>query len=318
MSQVGFRITFKWPKPVVSGFSDFFFLSSDSPLVDWTNKTLVSIWKGYQFSGENRWCYDGFYFISPSSYFPNGKDVFNLNPAAYTPSLFIKTGGSRAADDLGIAMLDVISGQYVPDGYIPSYAKSLVLAKDYNIKSGYFDDRFNTDIASAYSVGYQKFGIEAFQNVCTKYSEFLYKRSNTNYYAVTDGTHTGKMLQDYWQPSGNKGTHCALNHQAAVILYLYKTGDPKYMAAADQLLMGIKITRDKWIRSDGDLNYAFLSNGHFGMKDYPYLTYNDLYLLQGYLRSYNREDPDITKLMDSKRAWMDKNKITQYYGYTEK
>ncbi len=316
---MGFRITFSWPKLSNAKYSDFFFLSSEEALIDWNNKILSYIWTGYQFSGKDRWCYDGYYFPSPSTYYPSGKNIYNLNPASYTPSRLIQTGGSRAADDLGIAMIDIISRNYVPDGYIPSYAKSKWLSKDYNIGPSYFDDRFNTDLAMAYFVAYQKFGIEKFKEIYLKYADFLVKYANQKFYTVSDKSRTGKMLQDYSYPAGNKGTHCALNHQLAVILFLYKTGDPEHEKTADQLLMGIKITRDHWIKKDGDLNYAFLSNGRYGMKDYPYMTYNDLYLLQDVLAAYQGgRDPDLQILMDSKRNWMEKNGITIYYGRNTK
>jgi len=314
--ETGVRILFSWSKPQTAKYTDFFMLSSQERLIDWENPTISRIWKGYQFCEEGRWCYSGFFFPSPSTYEPSGKNIYNLNPAAYTPSHFIQTGGSRAADDLGIAMMDIMSNNYGSTPYIPSYAKSKWLFNDYNLAGGYFDDRFNTDIAMAYFVAYQKFGIEKFKEIYLRYGDFLVQYAAKYRYPVKGNGRTGLMLQDYWHPSGNKGTHCALNHQLAVILFLYKTGEGKYKKTAEDLLWGIKITRDGWIKKDGDLHYAFLSNGKFGMKDYPYLTYNDLYRLQTWLTAYyGKEDPDLKFLMDIKEKWMKSQEIDQYLGY---
>ena len=88
-------------------------------------------------------------------------------------------------------------------------------------------------------------------------------------------------------------------------------GDGAYKLA-ERMLQAVRDTAENWIRSDGDLHYARLPDGSYGRDDYPYLTYNDLYLLQTYLEGKGRAVPELQRLMDAKRAWMDANGITGY------
>ena len=78
------------------------------------------------------------------------------------------------------------------------------------------------------------------------------------------------------------------------------------------MLQAVRDTADSWIRSDGNLHYGRYPGGVYQDTDYPYLTYNDLYLLREYLAEQGKTVPELQKLMDSKRAWMDRNGVTGY------
>lgn len=65
--------------------------------------------------------------------------------------------------------------------------------------------------------------------------------------------------------------------------------------------------------ANGDLHYAVFSNGSYGLQDYPYLTYNDLFELQALLKEAGREPSAVLELlMQSKRRWMDANGVSGY------
>jgi hypothetical protein len=50
-----------------------------------------------------------------------------------------------------------------------------------------------------------------------------------------------------------------------------------------------------------------------GLIDYPFLTYNDLYVVQLKLMKIKGErDPELELLMAAKKAWMDANHISGY------
>ena len=51
------------------------------------------------------------------------------------------------------------------------------------------------------------------------------------------------------------------------------------------MLQGVKNTRDGWIKNDNNLEYAYFPDGSYGLVEYPFLTYNDLFDFQN---SYSR------------------------------
>ncbi|XOS93740.1 hypothetical protein ACLMAB_10050 [Brevibacillus laterosporus] len=57
---------------------------------------------------------------------------------------------------------------------------------------------------------------------------------------------------------------------------------------------------------DSNLHYAYMPDGTMGLKDYPYLTYNDLVVVQRVLLIIQGwEDPDLAYLMQMKNnGWM--------------
>jgi hypothetical protein len=79
------------------------------------------------------------------------------------------------------------------------------------------------------------------------------------------------------------------------------------------MINGVKITRDRWIMPDGNLEYAYMPDGSMGLVDYDYLTYNDLLNVQEDLvRIKGQGDQDLQILMESKRLWMDRNNVSGY------
>lgn len=298
-------------------YADMFRLTSPEQLIDWQNEVMQSIWKGYDLTHDNRFCMDGYYYVTPENYLPSGKDYYWRNPSAYISCKFITTGGSRAAEDLGISMLDMLSQNINKAGYFDSLPVSLWLNKDYDIRGGFFDTRFNCDIFEAYLIAYQKFGIPEFLKYAVDFGGFFASHAENSHFSFVRYDFEGWLVEDYAHPEGNKPSHVSLNHQVREIILLYRlseaTNEKGWADLAFRLLEGIRFTADDWIREDSNLNYAHLPDGSYGLADYPYLTYNDLYDLRRVLRAQTgKNDEYIQRLMDAKQLWMDKNGITGY------
>ena len=307
------QVTISWPTFLRknNGLRYWWVFASDQELIDWSNPTLSFIWSGYSFTDELRWCGDGLYQEAPADYQPGGKGVFFLNPATYIPARFILTGGSRAADGIGVIMLDIVRRKYNEEGYIPVSTSSGWLYQDYNIGPGYFDTRWNTDLAQAYFVAGRKFQVPDFTKTALRYAAFLKKHIQEEGFSLPE--RQGILPPDYGWYGAHKTTHASLNHVLAEALFFYQTEVKEYINVADQLILAIEEIGTDWLLPDGNLQYGFCLDGSTVGVDYPYLTYNDLYAIQAYYNSVHRAPSVIlTLLMESKRAWMDQHGIVEY------
>ncbi|WP_232696447.1 hypothetical protein [Brevibacillus daliensis] len=298
-------------------FGEIWALTSAHELIDWDKKNMELIWKGLDFEGNLRWSWDGFYARTPSSYTPTGKNYFFRNPDNYFANSFIITNGSRAATDLGWMMMHTILPNQNSQGYWITPPQSEWLFKDYGIQAGFYDTRFNTDIAYLLLKGYQKYNDPRLFDSTKRYAEFFLAYSETNQFKITKNGREGILVADYTHESPHKITHSSLNHHLMEMIYLYEmylqTKDERYRKLADKMLWGVKLTRDKWVMPNSNLHYAYLPNGKMGLSDYPFLTYNDLYKTQNVLmKVYNWRDEDLDYLMHAKREWMDANGVKGY------
>ena len=309
---------FEYEIPLEPGiFADTLLLEVNGEGIDWQSEIMLSIWKGYDLTGANRFLLDGYYYSTPEDYTPSGKDYYWLNPSAYITSSLAISGGSRAAADLSLAMLDILRANVNSRGFFPTLPKSGWLENDYGIGPGFFDTRFNTDIFTAYLIAYQKHGIKEFADMAESYTAFFNSHARDNHFQVHFNEFTGWLVADYSHPDKSSLTHVSLNHQAAEISYLYRYSEVMSdQSAADlafMLLQGIRYTGEKWIAKDGNLHYAYLPEGSYGLQDYPYLTYNDLFELNRIVTARSdQEDKVLTRLMESKKDWMDSRGITEY------
>lgn len=305
------EIGLTWPEQEAGKFvvRHWWMLASEAPLIDWTNPAMEEIWPVYRFTGEMRWCWYGMYQQTPDSYKPGGEGIFFLNPASYIPCRFVLTGGSRAAEDLALAMLDLIRQNYTESGYVPTSTGSNWLEQEYGIGAFYFDTRWNTDLAEAYLLAGEKFAVREFTHTALEYADFLCKHIETHSFSLP-GMKQGVLVSDYgWRDSSVK-SHCSLNHQLAEALFLYHTGVPYYISVADLLLLGIEESGLSWIKEDGDLQYGIRTDGSFIGKDYPALTYHDLSNMQSYLeKSRGDHSKMLDELIRSKAKWMEEQGI---------
>ena len=266
--------------------------------VSWLSQCTVE-----KFGDANRMTKNGYYYKTPSNYIPSGENSFYLLPAAHISGKLAHSNAHHA-NQMAVAMLDIQSEHYNQAGFIPTYPASDWLSRDYGVGAGFYDTRFNTDIAYAYWALGKKLRIAEFTDVATRYARFFADHAKKHGFA----TQNGILAEDYSHPNGNKPTHTSLNHQLAEVLFLLEVGSDSDHELAYKLLAGIEDTAMSWIREDNNLHYAYYPDGTFGGTDYPYLTYNDLFALDRYLGG----NEVLRSLMDAKRAWMDECGITEY------
>lgn len=297
---------------------EYWLLQSNGALVNWTQQTTQKVWTRYLLNDDSRFCYEGYYYFCPDSYYPTGANYFYLMPSPYVVTGFLKNDNWRAATDLSIAMLDILRPQQNKDGFWPTYAESGMLKDNYDMDGGFYDTRFNTELAHTYLLAYKKFAIAEFLTSSQQYGEFLLRHATNHHFSRLGSNGTeGWLVEDYWHPTSGTTTHVSLNHHTMEIIYLYElfniTGIERYEQMADTMLWGIKLSRQEWLLPDGNLVYGLLKDGtHFG-EDYPYLAYNDLYDLQQILHQLKgKTDKNIQFLMDHKRKWMDQHGVTEY------
>lgn len=274
-------------------------------------EVLNNFWCFYTQDGDGKWCYDGYYYPSPSTYTPSGENCYYRLTAAYLCKSFVDGAPQvRAADDLAAVTLDIMSRQQNQLGYFPTLPVSQWLANSYGISGGFYDTRFNTDLAEIYLQYAQQNPCTEFDAVLNRYFDFYLTLAAAHHRETTNG---GWLVDDYWNPSGGAATHTSLNHQLAEILALYHAADylerGELRELAERMLQGIEDTAGNWVRYDSNLWYAFYRNSGYSGEDYPYLTYNDLYDLRAFL---GHGTPAIDRLMQAKQAWMDANGITEY------
>lgn len=313
-----FRVTYNFNNR--RGYHGIFYgIGSDKKLVDLTNETQLAVWSNYDVDDQARLAEDGYYYKSPDSYKPYTETSYWRNPSMYIVQSWIKTGGSLVAELFGKAYLLIGIDNINEEGYLPTLPESSWLKTDYNIGAGFFDTRFNADMGETYFEAYKKYGYPEFKEAYTRLADYYTDHILNNHYQLNDALgNPGWLVEDYAYEGGDiKPVHVSLNHHiyaAQWYLKMYELeGDKMKEDIALKMLKGIKITRDSWIRSDNNLEYAYLSNGSYGLVDYPYLTYNDLFNFQKvFSRLYGYRDPDIDVLMHSKKIWMDKNGVREY------
>jgi hypothetical protein len=292
-------------------------VGSQNKLIDFSNPTQIDLWKNYDLDRNARLAYEGYHYISPSSYRPYVSGSYWRIPSDYLSNSLVRTDGSLASDILGGALVKIAHGNINDEGFLPTLPESLWLKGDYGILAGFFDTRFNADTIETNIAAFRKFGDEEFRTSYLMLSDY-YLSHGTNRHLKNfnpDGIE-GWLVEDYYGEGGSP-THISLNHQLQAIHVFYmlyeEEADIKYLEFADKMLQGIKNTADLWLMADGNLEYAYLQNGTMGFKDYDYLTYNDLLNVQDDLvRIKGMSDPDLETLLQNKKLWMDVNGIVGY------
>lgn len=299
-------------------YSDYLLLTSDQQLIDWTQDASLARWSNYRFTDDNRWCYDGYYYIEPEAYYPYGENYYYGLPAAYIAGKMARDEGEPASRALGLAMIDVMRVKQNEYGFIPTQAGSVWLKGDYDIDPGFYDTRFNTAFWLANLDAAETFGVTAWLDRTLVYADFLTAHAQQHHISVGEGEDEGWLVEDYWHPNGlGKPTHSSLNHHAAEAVFLYRlanyTGDSAYAELADRMVRGIENTAEQWVKPDHNLYYSYKPDGTVSGNDYPSLTYNDLFDLQQlYTARYGVQNEAIQMLMDNKLQWMQQNNVTDY------
>ncbi len=312
-------ITYTFPKNN-NYISEFFYLKSDIPLIKINSDTKNLLVKN-ELSGRFRLLLDGFYQTSYETYFPNGDGNYFRNCANYIATHYINY--NRLAYDYDIvdffdyisySSTYIVNAQINESGFFETKSRSDWLYRDFLIDKNFYDTRFNADNAELNILLFGRFSDKFFEDTLIKYGDFFVQYANEHSYK----TENGILVEDYYNPNGGLKTHVSLNHHLAnlnVMLSLYNlTADEKYLDCAVLMLKGIEDTEQEWMLENHDLKYALYYTGTNNiMKDYPYLTYNDLYVTKKNLNVLGLESKTIDDLMASKMIYMINNNITGYF-----
>ncbi len=282
----------------------------------------------------SRLCYDGYYFPASESYLPYHKGMMFRHPSCYAGVSFARYGGCRMIDELGYALVRIAAEEQNVQGYWETGATSSWLSTDFNINGAFYDTRFNTDLANGLVDIYYRYHDPVLMNALLRYAEFYMKHAERNNLIINDGI----LVRDYAASSGSfVPTHSSLNHHASELYFVNKltrllnsltpeekeqyedfefVKEPQIMETlAERMLKGIENTVDYWIMPDNNLRYAYGYNGTANsMLDYPYLTYNDLFVLNRQItETTGAPNTALQRLMSAKKNWMDSNGVTGYY-----
>ncbi len=314
----GFTFSLNIPALGKGEHAEMLTVASKEKLIIWNSNDSEPRWSTYNLTGENRWCFDGYYYIAPSSYYPYGPNYYHFLPAPYIAAGLMRLPYEPAARVLGLMMIDIMQQQQNSYGYIPSKAGSEWLRDDYNISPGYYDTRFNTEFWVACINAAENFGAVKWLPAAENYAEFFMDFAEKHHHTVRSGNEEGWLVEDYWSPDGKgKSTHTSLNHQAAEASYLYRladfTGKEKYAEFADKMVKAIELTEKKWVMPDSNLYYSYMPDGTMRDGDYPYLTYNDLIALNKlYAERHGEQNAALKRLAEAKHVWMDANHILAF------
>lgn len=307
--------------PNIQGYEGhhYYLISSEVLIDNMDDEDVQSQWAVHLSNIAQRFCYDGYYYESPTTYLPYAENMFWRNPAAYTPSKFVNTGTTRAEESLGYAMINIVSNNASENGTFLTDPQSTALLRDnYGMNAGFYDTRFNTEINKTMLNLYVKTGDTKFLDASLKMLDFFVEFANNHNYTFTDGDIEGILVEDYYHEDGDyTKVHSSLNHQIAEINTLYLAysiiGDIEYLSLAGKMLNAVSLTRDLWLKDDGSLEYAYMPDGTMGLHDYPYLTYNDLFQCKEWRENLGLlPNEAVEYLLINKKAQMDRDGITGY------
>ena len=310
----GYRLTYEFPRNT-QVMGEIWVLRSNYKLADWSSAKHFEALK-QDLSKQRRLCWDGYYFPIPANYKPYAENMLYRHPSNYVGASFVKNSDLLATRELGYVMTKICMANQNAQGYWQTGPQSEWLMSDFSIDAGFYDTRFNTDFAENLLNAYKTYGNEEFLSALVRYGEFFKSHAAEHSYKTQNG---GILVEDYGHTRTHLPTHVSLNHQLAELNLLYKMYDltkhEPYLELADKMLLAIEDTRDQWVLPSNNLNYALYYTGTYNtMVDYPYLTYNDLYMTRHLLRTFfNKNSDTVQYLMDCKLDWMKKNNVTGYY-----
>lgn len=296
--------------------ADYTVVHSPGALYDLSDPDCWETWEICFLRSTGLWCIDGFYRATPTDYTPTGTNYFYRCAASYTikQMLEIAEAGQTGAKLLSIAMLDTVAWNQNQYGYWETAPQSGWLSTDYGLAGGFYDTRFNTDLAVLMVRAYSAWGGDRLRQTLERYGDFFLSYAEKYHFE----TATGWFVEDYYHPDGGRPTHSSLNHQAAECSLLYALAEaldrPELADLADTMVNAIRDTGLAWVMEDHDLYYCIYPDGTYGRDDYAYLTYNDLFTLQAALeRRSGARDDTISAIMAEKKLWMDQNQVTGYW-----
>lgn len=185
------------------------------------------------------------------------------------------------------------------------------LSKDYGTKAYYVDTRYNETIGYLLLKKYNETKDEKFKESFLAYADFIIEEwKGNNTYTIDNN----KLLSDYFSDTNTRNPHSSLNHQLALVNYLFKayeeTKERDYLITAEDILKNLLKFDKLWIRENGDLWYQINDKGEFSGTDCEIVTLEDLVITQDYLDKIKGEQNEIiTNLIISKIKYLNNSGI---------
>lgn len=295
-------------------FTENWGILGNSPLIEWDKPAAVNAARTGDLVRYRKLSTDGIYYLTPWNYYPSEKTAFWLNPAStyHVAGMFSKYDSGSYFRDIAIASMYSAIETQTKDHYWVSTPRSDWLYQDYGVPSGFYDTRFNTDVSvyllDMYEKTGEKLALEAVENYATWLRNYVTEQG-----IPTSGG--GMLVPDYFKKDyAHKKTNVSLNHLVSEMNFLYRlyltNKDFANFKSAELIRQGVRDTGRNWIRADGNLHYAYLGEGKYGMQDYPLLTLNDLRLGHKLIKetSKNNQGDDVFQmLIKAKENYLIKN-----------
>ncbi|NLU52693.1 MAG: hypothetical protein GXX10_07510 [Clostridiaceae bacterium] len=293
------------------GFSEQWGIISTERLVNWEDKDMSEAVRIADLNRVRKWGGDGTYYEMPVGYSPYYKNGFYRNSANHIGNKCIQSSG-RLCEDFGYITMDVLLKTQNYYGYWSTTPIADWLYNDYKIGPGFFDTRWDTEGAQSLLRAYVRFKEPSALEGAVKFADFFCEFAENHSYKTKNG---GLLVYDYgFTLYNDTKTHVSLNHLLNEMNFLFEiyiaTGNAKYLNVAEKILTGIRDTQKNWVKSNGDLHYAYMGNGKYGREDYPVLTFNDLRYSQSLIKKiYGKEDTAIASLAASKEKYLKNHNI---------
>ena len=278
-------------------------------MVNWGNEEQERILLVANLDRVRKWTQGGVQYVTPETYYPYDPRGFWVVPAQHVGNKLLLEGDNRFSTNFALLALDAALRTQTQGGYWISSPRSTWLYGDYGIDAGFYDTRFNTDAGLFLLYGYRKFGDKVYLQGAINYGNFLIKYAQTHHFETENG---GYLVYDYTHGDDiNRTTETltSLNHLITEMNFLYElykeTGQREYLDTAEKMRQAVKDTAPHWKKDDGDLWYAYLPDGTYGLQDYPLLTLKDLRYSQNLIQEiHSKGDTDFQYLIDIKESYL--------------
>lgn len=286
-------------------------------MVNWGDEEQEKILLVANLDRVRKWTQGGVQYVTPETYHPYDPRAFWIVPAQHVGNKLLLEGNNRFSTNVALLSLQAALRTQTEGGYWISSPRSTWLYGDYGIDAGFYDTRFNTDAGLFLLYGYRAFQEEAYLQGAMKYGDFLIDYAKTHHHKTKNG---GYLVYDYTHGDDmNRGTETltSLNHLITEMNFLYElykeTKENKYLKTAEKMRQAVKDTAPDWKKPDGDLWYAYLPDGSYGLQDYPLLTLKDLRYSQRLIKEVSGEvDEAFQYLIEVKEIFLQKKGLPLY------
>ncbi|MEW9125264.1 MAG: hypothetical protein AB2421_21325, partial [Thermotaleaceae bacterium] len=278
-------------------------------MVDWDDEEQKDLLLVANLDWVRKWTWGGVQYVTPETYYPYDPRAFWVVPAQHVGDRLFTRGKNRFATNFANISLRAALDTQTAGGYWVTQPRSTWLYEDYGLDAGFYDTRFSTDAAMFLQKAYRQLGNETYRQAIVDYGDFLTSFAKTHHYATPSG---GYLVFDYTHgedPNRRTETLTSLNHLITEMNFLYElykdTKEEKYFEIAEKMRIAVKDTTPYWEKPDGDLWYAYLPDGSYGLQDYPLLTLKDLRYSQQLIEELHGEkDGDFQYLIDVKERYL--------------